>query len=49
LILKIKTALGFTWQFSTAVKDGADASVTNLVNDTVYELIFDGTDWNIEN
>jgi hypothetical protein len=49
LIIKNKNSAGFAWQFSTAVKDGADASVTNLVNDTVYELIFDGTDWNIVN
>jgi hypothetical protein len=49
LVFKNKNSTGFTWQFSTAVKDGADGSVTNLLNDTVYVLVFDGTDWNIEN
>lgn len=49
LVLRNINSAGFAWQFSVAVKDGADASVTNLVNDTVYQLMSDGTTWNIIN
>jgi hypothetical protein len=49
LTIRNVNSTGFSWQFSTAVKDGADASVTTLVNDTVYRIYSDGTTWNIEN
>jgi hypothetical protein len=49
LVFRNTNSTGFTWSFGTAVKDGADVSVTNLVNDTVYMLYSDGTNWCIEN
>jgi hypothetical protein len=49
LIVRNKNSSGSAWQFSPAVKDGADASVTTIVNDTVYQLISNGTDWVIIN
>lgn len=48
-VIKIwnKNSAAFTWSFSTAVKDASSADVTNLNNDSWYELTSDGTNWNI--
>lgn len=48
-ILKIwnKNSAAFTWSFNAAVKDASSADVTNLNNDTWYEITSDGTNWNL--
>ena len=43
-------ASGFNWTFTNGtVKDYANNSITTLTNQTVYKLVFDGTNWDITN
>jgi hypothetical protein len=49
LVLKNKNNSGNTWAFSTAVKDKDGSNITNLANNSVYDIISNGTDWNIIN
>jgi hypothetical protein len=40
-----RNSTAFTWTFSPTIKDAADADITALANDTVYQLISNGTIW----
>jgi hypothetical protein len=48
LIFRNVNTSGFTWTFTGAVvKNVSNVTVTTLTNATVYQLVFDGTNWNI--
>lgn len=48
LVFFNRNSAGFAWQFSPAVKGPDDADLTNLVNDLVYILKANGTNWRIQ-
>lgn len=40
-----KNSAGFTWNFSGTVVDAAEAAITSIPNDTIWQFISDGTNW----
>jgi hypothetical protein len=45
LVFWNKNTSGNLWQFSTAIKDAAGGNITDLANQTMYQLVSDGANW----
>jgi hypothetical protein len=45
IIMNRNTSGTFSWNFATAIKDGAGNNITTLVNGTVYQIMSDGTNY----